>query len=78
MTEFEITAKHNILCQPGRKIKMLVVRAKADTHGTSAEWERLTIVKPYKHHVLMEHEEGYNESFTRFDIEQMIRKGEIK
>lgn len=78
MTGFEITAKHNILCQPGRKIKMLVVKAKADTHGTCTEWKRLIVIKPYEHHVLMEHEKGYRESFTHFDVEQMIRKGEIK
>lgn len=78
MTGFEITAKHNILCQPGRKVKILIVKAKADTHGIYTEWKRLTVIKSYKHHVLMEHEKGYRESFTHSDIEQMIRKGKIK
>lgn len=41
-------------------------------------WKRWTIIKVYEHHVLMQSEKGYKESFSNTDIREMIRKGEIR
>lgn len=77
MTDIEITAKHNILCQPGRRVKMLTYGGK-ENNVILTKWTRWTVVKSYKDYVLMRSEKGYLECFSHFDIEQMIRKGEIK
>ena len=77
MNGFEITARHNILCQLGRRIKIKTQAQKIDTHNT-AKWEKYTVIKSYEHFVLMRHEKGYRESFTHFEIEQLIRRNELK
>jgi hypothetical protein len=35
-------------------------------------------VEVYDHHIVMKSEYGYRESFTRIDIVEMIRRGEIR
>jgi hypothetical protein len=77
MTAFEITAKHNIICQPGRRVKILSYGGK-ENNVPYTKWVRWTVVKSYRDYVLMRSEKGYRECFSHFDIEQMIRKGEIK
>jgi len=41
-------------------------------------WKKWTIVEVYDHHIVMKSEYGYRESFTRIDIVEMIRRGEIR
>ena len=41
-------------------------------------WKCWAIIKVYEHHVLMQSEQGYHESFSNTDIREMIRKGDIR
>lgn len=77
MTEFEIDATFNTICRPGRVVKILTKGTKEDNIPVRY-WRRWTIVKAYEHHVLMQSEQGYHESFSNIDIREMIRKGEIR
>lgn len=77
MTEFEIDAAFNTICRPGRVVRILTKGGKEENVPVRV-WKRWTIIKVYKHHVLMQSEYGYRESFTRIDIVEMIRRGEIR
>lgn len=77
MTEFEIDAIFNTICRPGRVVKILTKGGKEENVPVRY-WRRWTIVKAYEHHVLMQSEQGYHESFSNTDIREMIRKGEIR
>jgi hypothetical protein len=77
MTEFEIDATFNTICRPGRVVKILT-RCGKEENVPVRVWKRWTIIKTYEHHVLMQSEQGYHESFSNIDIREMIRKGEIR
>ena len=77
MTELEIDATVNTICRPGRVVKILSYGGK-ENNVPYTKWVRWTVVKSYRDYVLMRSEKGYRECFSHFDIEQMIRKGEIK
>lgn len=76
MPEFEVEAKMNMLCKPGRIVQ---IRTKEITGGRNfiIHWKKWTVIKRYKHHVLMSCR-GYRESFTNTDIKEMIRKEDIR
>ena len=50
MSEFEVEAKMNMLCKPGRIIQ---IRTKEITGGRNfiIRWKKWTVIKRYKHHV---------------------------
>ena len=77
MTEFEIDAIINTISRPGRVVKILTKNGKEENIPVRG-WKRWTIVEAYEHHVLMQSEMGYHESFSNTDIREMIRKGEIR
>lgn len=71
MTNFEIEITYNMICRPGQVVR---IHTKETTSGRN-KW---TIVEVYDHHIVMKSEYGYRESFTRIDIVEMIRRGEIR
>lgn len=77
MPEFEVEAKMNMLCKPNRIIQ---IRTKEITGGRNfiIRWKKWTVIKRYKHHVLMRSEKGYKESFAKEEIKKLIREGGIK
>ena len=77
MTEFEIDAIFNTICRPGRVVR---IHTKETTSGRNfiMTWKKWIIVEVYDHHIVMKSEYGYRESFTRIDIVEMIRRGEIR
>lgn len=77
MTEFEIDAIFNTICRPGQVVKILTKSGKEENIPIRV-WKRWTIIKVYEHHVLMQSEKDYHESFSNTDIREMIRKGEIR
>lgn len=77
MTEFEIDAIFNTICRPGRVVKILTKNGKEENVPVRV-WKCWTIIKVYEHHVLMQSEKGYHESFSNIDIRELIRKGEIR
>lgn len=76
MTNFEIEITYNMICRPGQVVR---IHTKETTSGRNfiIRWKKWTVIKRYKHHVLMSCR-GYRESFTNTDIKEMIRKEEIK
>lgn len=64
MTNFEIEITYNMICRPGQVVRI--------------HTKETTIVEVYDHHIVMKSEYGYRESFTRIDIVEMIRRGEIR
>lgn len=77
MTNFEIEITYNMICRPGQVVKILTKSGKEENVPIRV-WKRWTIIKVYEHHVLMQSEQGYHESFSNIDIREMIRKGEIR
>lgn len=77
MTNFEIEITYNMICRPGQVVKILTKAGKEENIPVKS-WKQWTIVEIYKHHVLMKSKQGYHESFTRTDIVEMIRRGEIR
>lgn len=77
MTEFEIDAIFNTICRPGRVVRILTKNGKEENVPIRV-WKRWTIIKAYEHHVLMQSEQGYHESFSSINIREMIRKGDIR
>ena len=77
MTEFEIDAIFNTICRPGQVVKILTKSGKEENIPVRV-WKRWTIIKAYEHHVLMQSEKDYHESFSNIDIRELIRKGEIR
>lgn len=77
MTEFEIDAIFNTICRPGRVVRILTKSGKEENIPVGV-WKRWTIIKAYEHHVLMQSEKGYHESFSNIDIRELIRKGDIR
>lgn len=77
MTEFEIDVTYNMICRPGQVVR---IHTKETTSGRNfiMTWKKWTIVEVYDHHIVMKSEYGYRESFTRIDIVEMIRRGEIR
>lgn len=76
-TEFEIEATFNVICKPGRIVRMFTNAGKEDNRILK-EWKCWTIIDTYEHHVLMRSAQGYHESFSNTDIRELIRKGEIR
>jgi hypothetical protein len=76
MTNFEIEITYNMICRPGQVVR---IHTKETTSGRNfiMTWKKWTVIKRYKHHVLMRCR-GYRESFTNTDIKEMIRKEDIK
>lgn len=76
MTEFEIDVTYNMICRPGQVVR---IHTKETTSGRNfiIRWKKWTVIKRYKHHVLMSCR-GYRESFTNTDIKEMIRREEIR
>lgn len=77
MTEFEIDAAFNTT-RPGRQMVRILTKNGKEENVPIRVWKRWTIIKVYEHHVLMQSEKGYHESFSNTDIREMIRKGEIR
>lgn len=77
MTEFEIDAIFNTTC-PGRQMVKILTKNGKEENVPVRVWKRWTIIKVYEHHVLMQSEKGYHESFSNTDIREMIRKGDIR
>lgn len=77
MTEFEIDATFNTICRSGRVVKILT-RCGKEENVPIRVWKCWTIIKTYEHHVLMQSEQGYKESFSNINIREMIRNGEIR
>lgn len=77
MTEFEIEVTFNVICKPGRIVKMLTNAGKEDNRILK-EWKCWTIIDTYEHHVLMQSKKDYHESFSNINIREMIRKGDIR
>ncbi|RJX02590.1 hypothetical protein DWW43_00585 [Clostridium sp. AF15-41] len=77
MTNFEIEITYNMICRPGQVVR---IHTKETTSGRNfiMTWKKWTIVEVYDHHIVMKSEYGYRESFTRIDIVEMIRRGEIR
>lgn len=76
MTNIEIEITYNMICRPGQVVR---IHTKETTSGRNfiIRWKKWTVIKRYKHHVLMSCR-GYRESFTNTDIKEMIRREEIK
>ncbi len=76
MTNFEIEITYNMICRPGQVVR---IHTKETTSGRNfiIRWKKWTVIKRYKHHVLMSCR-GYRESFTNTDIKEMIRKEDIR
>lgn len=77
MTEFEIDAAFNTICRPGRVVKILTKNGKEENVPVRV-WKCWTIIDTYEHHVLIQSEQGYKESFSNIDIRELIRKGDIR
>lgn len=77
MTDFEIDAVYNTICRPGRVVKILTKGGKEENVPIRV-CKCWAIIKVYEHHVLMQSEQGYHESFSNTDIREMIRKGDIR
>ena len=77
MTDFEIDAVYNTICRPGRVVKILTKGGKEENVPIRV-WKCWAIIKVYEHHVLMQSEQGYHESFSNTDIREMIWKGDIR
>ena len=78
MTEFEVEAIFNTICRPGSKVRISTKIGCSEDHIPVRMWKHWTVVKKYDNHVLMISRAGYCESFTKFDIKDMIIKGEIR
>lgn len=76
MTEFEVEATCNMICKPGRKVRIEVQVGKEGNKTYTVK--TYTVVKRYEHHVLMRCRNGYNESFSNIAIQEMVQKGAIK
>ena len=70
MTNFDIEITYNMICRPGQVVKILTKAGKEENIPVKS-WKKWTIVE-------MKSEYGYRESFTRTDIVEMIRRGEIR
>lgn len=77
MTNIEIEITYNMICRPGQVVKILTKAGKEENIPVKS-WKKWTIVEVYDHHIVMKSEYGYRESFTRIDIVEMIRRGEIR
>ena len=77
MTNFEIEITYNMICRPGQVVR---IQTKEPTNGRDfiMVWKKWTIMEVYDHHIVVRSEYGYRESFTRIDIVEMIRRGEIR
>ena len=76
MTEFEIEKTCDMICQSRQKvqIEMTITRDRK----TLKLQKKYTVIKQYRHHVLMKHNKGYHETFTKLEIYEMSQNGKIK
>lgn len=66
-----------MIWRKGMKIKMKTDSFNEEGNRTK-KWGIWEIVGEYKHTVTFRSSAGYNESFTKWELENMIRKGDIK
>lgn len=77
MTDFEIDAIYNTICRPGRVVR---IQTKGDREGyiPVMVWKRWTIMEVHRRYVVMKSVSGYLESFSTWDIRNMIKNGGIR